>query len=147
MASLVPSLRVTLLPPSCQFEPATVTPLSGSFIRFAFHFASVHSFFPALSATFFALLPSDFNHQVSLVETRYPFDLHVLSTPPAFVLSQDQTLMFKFMLSSQLAFRLASRLTSNNKFVCLSSEFFPCQKNYFFLFAFSYVPFSSSCRC
>ena len=24
-----------------------------------------------------------------------PFDLHVLSTPPAFVLSQDQTLIFK----------------------------------------------------
>ena len=24
-----------------------------------------------------------------------PFDLHVLSTPPAFVLSQDQTLMFE----------------------------------------------------
>ena len=25
------------------------------------------------------------------------FDLHVLSTPPAFILSQDQTLMFKFV--------------------------------------------------
>ena len=25
-----------------------------------------------------------------------PFDLHVLSTPPAFILSQDQTLVFKF---------------------------------------------------
>ncbi len=25
----------------------------------------------------------------------FPFDLHVLSTPPAFVLSQDQTLQFK----------------------------------------------------
>ena len=24
-----------------------------------------------------------------------PFDLHVLSTPPAFILSQDQTLMLK----------------------------------------------------
>ena len=28
-----------------------------------------------------------------------PFDLHVLSTPPAFVLSQDQTLMLKVDLS------------------------------------------------
>ena len=27
-----------------------------------------------------------------------PFDLHVLSTPPAFILSQDQTLMLKFVL-------------------------------------------------
>ena len=25
-----------------------------------------------------------------------PFDLHVLSTPPAFILSQDQTLMFEY---------------------------------------------------
>ena len=25
------------------------------------------------------------------------FDLHVLGTPPAFILSQDQTLMFKFL--------------------------------------------------
>ena len=28
-----------------------------------------------------------------------PFDLHVLSTPPAFVLSQDQTLIFKSFIS------------------------------------------------
>ena len=28
-------------------------------------------------------------------ETRFPFDLHVLSMPPAFNLSQDQTLQFK----------------------------------------------------
>ena len=28
-----------------------------------------------------------------------PFDLHVLSTPPAFILSQDQTLMLKFDLA------------------------------------------------
>jgi hypothetical protein len=27
----------------------------------------------------------------------YPFDLHVLGTPPAFVLSQDQTLKFKLI--------------------------------------------------
>ena len=29
-----------------------------------------------------------------------PLDLHVLSTPPAFILSQDQTLNFKFNLFS-----------------------------------------------
>ena len=28
-----------------------------------------------------------------------PFDLHVLGTPPAFILSQDQTLMLKFFIS------------------------------------------------
>ena len=32
----------------------------------------------------------------SLVSGTSPFDLHVLGTPPAFILSQDQTLMFKF---------------------------------------------------
>ena len=31
-----------------------------------------------------------------------PFDLHVLSTPPAFILSQDQTLMFKCLIWHQL---------------------------------------------
>ena len=29
-----------------------------------------------------------------------PFDLHVLSTPPAFILSQDQTLKIVFILTS-----------------------------------------------
>ena len=29
-----------------------------------------------------------------------PFDLHVLGTPPAFILSQDQTLMFKCLIYS-----------------------------------------------
>ena len=32
----------------------------------------------------------------SLGFNKVPFDLHVLGTPPAFILSQDQTLMFKF---------------------------------------------------
>ena len=31
-----------------------------------------------------------------------PFDLHVLSTPPAFILSQDQTLMFKCLIVQKL---------------------------------------------
>ena len=33
-----------------------------------------------------------FDPKVSILKS--PLDLHVLSTPPAFVLSQDQTLMF-----------------------------------------------------
>ena len=43
-----------------------------------------------------------------------PFDLHVLSTPPAFILSQDQTLMFKSWFFQNLAwlnFRIQSRRT------------------------------------
>ena len=36
-----------------------------------------------------------------------PFDLHVLGTPPAFVLSQNQTLQFKFcFIPNKLAFTL-----------------------------------------
>ena len=31
-------------------------------------------------------------------------DLHVLGTPPAFILSQDQTLMLKFFLPEYLAY-------------------------------------------
>jgi hypothetical protein len=33
---------------------------------------------------------------------RRPFDLHVLSLPPAFVLSQDQTLKFNLKIQSRL---------------------------------------------
>ena len=33
-----------------------------------------------------------------------PFDLHVLGTPPAFILSQDQTLMFNLLVQNLLAF-------------------------------------------
>ncbi len=35
-----------------------------------------------------------------------PFDLHVLSTPPAFILSQDQTLKYSFVLPEYLAYPL-----------------------------------------
>ena len=47
----------------------------------------------------------------------FPFDLHVLSTPPAFILSQDQTLMFEFFLAvsllSKTNFILLSEVLSN----------------------------------
>ena len=39
------------------------------------------------------LPPESFRHSAS-------FDLHVLSTPPAFILSQDQTLKLKFFLQN-----------------------------------------------
>ena len=39
-----------------------------------------------------------------------PFDLHVLSLPPAFNLSHDQTLHFKFLKLSFLALELLSLL-------------------------------------
>ena len=33
-----------------------------------------------------------------------PYDLHVLSTPPAFILSQDQTLKLRFLIKSRKKF-------------------------------------------
>ena len=34
----------------------------------------------------------------------HPFDLHVLGLPPAFVLSQDQTLMFESIKTLKIEF-------------------------------------------
>ena len=41
----------------------------------------------------------------------HPFDLHVLGTPPAFVLSQDQTLSSYFLLLTELAFSFLGSFT------------------------------------
>ena len=48
-----------------------------------------------------------------------PFDLHVLGTPPAFILSQDQTLMLKFNVSSE-TFVLIWKKFSRSKWTWLS---------------------------
>ena len=45
------------------------------------------------------------------------FDLHVLGTPPAFVLSQNQTLQFKFCLKNK-ASNFAFAIYSNHCFWC-----------------------------
>ena len=59
-----------------------------------------------------------------------PFDLHVLGTPPAFVLSQDQTLD-KFHLSSSFLALFLLVLVC----VCCFGNFFPSQfLQVFFLF-------------
>ena len=41
-----------------------------------------------------------------------PFDLHVLGTPPAFILSQDQTLYQYFKISKDLKEFFADSITS-----------------------------------
>ena len=46
--------------------------------------------------------PSATRHQLVLLQTMLPFDLHVLGMPPAFNLSQDQTLQFNLCASSKL---------------------------------------------
>ena len=52
-------------------------------------------------------------HSTSFPKKTFAFDLHVLSTPPAFVLSQDQTLQFDILD------RYLKRLLT--KFFCKSS--------------------------
>src|SRR6478752_3360228 len=53
-------------------------------------------------------------HQASLAS---PFDLHVLSTPPAFILSQDQTLHKKMMLQTiGIRPKAASSIMTKNEY-------------------------------
>ncbi len=40
-----------------------------------------------------------------------PFDLHVLSLPPAFVLSQDQTLMLRIQSLAKITFEIDENFT------------------------------------
>ena len=51
---------------------------------------------------------SPVRHSTSLPKETFAFDLHVLSTPPAFVLSQDQTLQLNFW-SACPCFRMSKR--------------------------------------
>ena len=48
---------------------------------------------------------------VSIFGRGASFDLHVLSTPPAFILSQDQTLMLKFWFQSKFAWLILTVIT------------------------------------
>ena len=47
-----------------------------------------------------ALLTRPPLEQIRIATPLSPLDLHVLGTPPAFVLSQNQTLMFNFCFAS-----------------------------------------------
>ena len=55
-----------------------------------------------------------------------PFDLHVLSLPPAFNLSHDQTLHFKFLKLSFLALELLSLLLAWHSLIKLIFCFAQC---------------------
>ncbi len=73
----------------------------------------------------------------------FPFDLHVLGTPPAFVLSQDQTLQYTLLKN-----RLALNYLIQN-FVCLArllSAFTSGKLARTFAFFLVLVQFSRCCR-
>ena len=61
-----------------------------------------------------------------------PFDLHVLGTPPAFVLSQDQTLIFKSLNDCSFLFKI---------FV---SKFIACELTSLFVWVFTPAHFSET---
>jgi hypothetical protein len=50
------------------------------------------------------------------------FDLHVLSLPPAFVLSQDQTLKFEELCSSGVATGWSMRIDESQAYFDYSSK-------------------------
>ena len=63
------------------------------------------------------------------------FDLHVLSTPPAFILSQDQTLILKCLFSLFRTFSgLNSLRTFQQQFVPWFSRTVTVYKDFFFVF-------------
>ena len=63
--------------------------------------------FPCLGKVAHALLTRPPLKQLVASYSLSPLDLHVLGTPPAFVLSQDQTLMFNPYVSLELLDALA----------------------------------------
>ena len=59
---------------------------------------------------------SPVRHSTSLPKKTFAFDLHVLSTPPAFVLSQDQTLQFDILnCISTVSYLLSRAILLNYK--------------------------------
>ena len=60
------------------------------------------------------------------------FDLHVLGTPPAFILSQDQTLMLKFIPVQNLAWLVLNRSTVVFRFCSECSHSWPITKGHFY---------------
>ena len=83
----------------------------------------------------------------------HPFDLHVLGTPPAFILSQDQTLRRIFSIFRSFIFRFDSpELSGLFLFLLLlncqgsaspsSLSCFPTARLYYMSFSFLVNPFS-----
>ncbi len=62
----------------------------------------------------YALLTRSPLTEISVTQNNSPFDLHALATPPAFVLSQDQTLQF-YSLAERLGFFECARLIATRR--------------------------------
>ena len=65
---------------------------------------------PCLRQVAHALLTRPPLEHLGASSSMSPLDLHVLGTPPAFVLSQDQTLAFDSVLNLEVSFKLKTHL-------------------------------------
>ena len=88
---------------------------------------------PGIRQVAHALLTRPPLKHISLRFNVFPFDLHVLGTPPAFILSQDQTLMFNLVLLLSNVFR--------------HRNYSAFQVFVLWIFSFSYLEFSGLHYC
>ena len=91
---------------------------------------------PSIRQVFHALLtrpPLTYN---SLGFVISPFDLHVLGTPPAFILSQDQTLIIKFISSTSINWLISVYFLFKG-FCSLNNSIQYFSSKYLFLLEFS----------
>ena len=65
---------------------------------------------------------SPVRHSTQYPKVPFSFDLHVLSTPPAFILSQDQTLKFNLYKTKKRYSRKAPQKT-NDSLIAVSASF------------------------
>ena len=79
---------------------------------------------PCLGQVAHALLTRPPLEQLRIATPLSPLDLHVLGTPPAFVLSQDQTLMFNLAQKLSLAMLLALKLLTALRVLSSSSSLY-----------------------
>ena len=111
--------------------PPQVPPLRAAFLSRDYAvLAKVSLGYPPLEGRFLRVPhPSAARHQLVLLLTMLPLDLHVLGVPPAFNLSHDQTLHFFIfksltdMTRAMPAFSLCYELTQVSTHIFHSSNF------------------------
>jgi hypothetical protein len=74
----------------------------------------------------------------------FSYDLHVLSTPPAFTLSQDQTLQLNLCLAAEAAIKQGSQLKTSSLFSFQRSKQYAVVRRKIFLYKLSCKLLSSA---
>ncbi len=88
-------------------------------------------------------------HSTRSPKKPFAFDLHVLSTPPTFVLSQDQTLQFDILnLFAEIFYYIHLITQDLNKGVTLNYKVCPCDIiNYVTVAVYKYTTVGPVCFC